>query len=367
LRHAVIEQFDVNESVRRAAVENLSHLSDRTDGNDGNDVRIAARIWMRCCAARDESPKSGPPPFSRSISRHRRHVHASSRVNGPGCLVRYYAARSLGRIRSPEAINAIAAIIRNDEANQVRIAAADALGSIGGPRAVSILAPLVDVEDRDLARAALNALAAVGHPHALHPIFAVLRSTDPSRRLDAVLAMAARRDDQAVQTLQSIAANDSDSQVSEAAIIQLAAMSTAASIACLIRLTADRHLRETVIGALGRLEPAHIDHVAAGLANPEMEARQAVVEALSRMKHPKASELMSRALEDDTPSVRLTAVMALRRLGSHSCERKLTHMVRTDPDTPVREAAEKALRGSAARNGIVDVFSPNSAERWLRT
>jgi HEAT repeat protein len=63
------------------------------------------------------------------------------------------------------------------------------------------------------------------------------------------------------------------------------------------------------------------------------------------MKHPEASEALSVALDDDRPEVRLAALVALRRLGSHVSEKKLWNMAHNDPDPGVREAAEQGLRG----------------------
>src|SRR5262249_25539558 len=110
-----------------------------------------------------------------------------------------------------------------------------------------------------------------------------------------------------------------------------------------LALSANRTLREQVISALGGLDPAHIDRIAVGLEDSVTEVRCATVEVFSRMKHPKASELLGKALEDKEPIVRLTAVLALRRLGNHMLDRHLAYMVRGDPDDGVRNAAGKAL------------------------
>jgi HEAT repeat protein len=62
------------------------------------------------------------------------------------------------------------------------------------------------------------------------------------------------------------------------------------------------------------------------------------------MKHPEASEILTRALDDDRPEVRLTALLAIRRLGSLASERKLLQIAHNDPDPGVRAAAEQALQ-----------------------
>jgi HEAT repeat protein len=324
---------DVSENVRRAAVENLAHLQDN---------RILDALLR---AAHDESPRIRAAAVQSlgNLDNMKAFPALVRAMSDADAWIRYYAARSLGRTGSPEAIDVLAAAARSDEANQVRIAAADALGSIGGARVVSVLSPLVDADDRDLARAALNALGAVGHPDAMHPIAAVLQSRDASRRLDAVMAMATRRNDDAVAALEAIGAHDPDPKVSEAAMDRLAAMATPASIRSLLGLAADRRVRDRAISALAAVDSAHMDRIGTGLDDPRIDVRRAVVEALSRKKHPMASELLSKALEDQAAPVRLAAVLALRHLGSHAAERKLAGLIRTDPDIAVRRAAEKAL------------------------
>lgn len=324
---------DVSENVRRAAVENLSNLQ---------DDRIFDALLR---ASRDESPKiRAAAAQSLGFLEDMRALPELLRaLTDADPWVRYYAARSLGRIGSPEAIDALAVTVRSDQANQVRIAAADALGSIGGARVVSVLAPLVDAEDQDLARAGLKALGTVGHPDAMDPILDVLQAPDPTKRIDAVAALGSRRDEAAVEALAAAASGDTDPRVSEKAILQLGAMATPLSIEAVIRLVAVRSVREYAIATLSRLNASHIDRLGAALNHPDAEVRRAIVEVVGRMKHPKASELLGRALEDETPAVRLAAVFALKRLGSRTAERKMSHMVRSDPDPAVRKAAEQSL------------------------
>ena len=79
-------------------------------------------------------------------------------------------------------------------------------------------------------------------------------------------------------------------------------------------------------------------------AHSQPSVRRAVVDALGRMKQSIASEMLVKALDDEEASVRLTAVNALAYLGNRSAERKLVTVMRADPDTSVRRAAQKALR-----------------------
>jgi HEAT repeat protein len=326
---------DEDENVRRAAVENLPNLDE------------ALVLPVLTTAIRDESPKIRGAAVQ-SLG----HLESVAAVpsllralNDTDPWVRYYTARALGHIRSPESIDALANTLRSDPANQVRIASADALGSIGGRRTVAFLAPFVDSEDRDLAQAALLALGVVGHPDAVQPLLAALRSNDSARRLVAVRAIAARRDADAVETLQWTASADSDETITQAAIEELSRMATPESIGALLRLTSNRRLREAVIEQISGLGLTHLGLIRSGLSSPHPETRRAVVEILSRMKHPEASEALSAALDDDLPEVRLSALRALRRLGSQLWQRKLWNMAHADPDPVVREAAAQGLRG----------------------
>ena len=324
---------DATEDVRRAAIESIPNFEDES------------LVPLLTTALRDDSAK-----IRTAAAQSLGHVEEVAAVpdliqalTDSDAWVRYYAVRALGRIRSPESIDALACALREDKAPQVRIAAADALGSMGGRRVVTILAPFVDSEDPDLARAALLALGVVGYPDALGPILNALRSEDSLRRLDAVRAIAARRDNKAADVLQWTAATDPSDGVAEAAIEALSKMATAESIAALLRLASDRRLREKAIAAISGLGPGHLEGINAGLSSPQLETRRAVVEALGRMRHPQASEAIRTALDDERPEVRVSALLALRRLGSLISEKKVWNMAYNDPDPAVREAAERAL------------------------
>ena len=323
---------DPNESVRRAAVETLANLQDE---------RVVP-ILLEACRDTSAKIRSAAIQSLGYIEAPETLSYVLSALSDQDSWVRYYAARALGQLRNSEAINALMEVARNDSANHVRIAAAEALGAIGGRRVVSILAPLLESEDPDLARCSLMALGSVGHPDAMQPILTILRSNH-GLRLDAVRAIAVRRNSEAVQALQWTAATDADENVYTTAIDELCRMATPESISALVQLTADRKLREHAIAALARSNPGHIDRIGAGLRSSQLEVRRAVIEALGRMRHPVASEVLSQALDDQQPEVRTAAIAALRRIGSQTSEKKLLMVAHADLDAGVRKAAERAL------------------------
>jgi len=265
-------------------------------------------------------------------------------LNDPDQWVRYFAARSIGRRPFPESVDALGRLAESDPANQVRIAAIEALARIGGARVMAILAGLVESNDIDLARAALAGLGHIGHPDALPPLLATVRSGDPDRRMHAVRALGERGGEDALDSLRWVAASDTDERVVQAAIDALARLATAGAIDTLVALTSDPARRDACVAALARLGKEHIEVIGCAWDLAAPEARQALVAVLGRMKQPRASELLSAALDDPDDSVRLAAVNALAHLGSRAQERKLVTMARADSDPKVRRAAQKALQ-----------------------
>jgi HEAT repeat protein len=73
----------------------------------------------------------------------------------------------------------------------------------------------------------------------------------------------------------------------------------------------------------------------------------ATADALAAMRHPRASGELSRALRDEDPAVRATAVTGFAKLGTPSVARVIAAMRHTDPDPDVRRRAALAC----ARHG----------------
>src|SRR4030095_15521112 len=185
-----------------------------------------------------------------------------------------------------------------------------------------------------------------GHPDAVTPLLAALRSPNSALRIDALRALGKQGGPGAVDAIQWVAAADGEPGAVQAAIDALGLLRTPEAIATLTMLSSDPNLREASIEALARLGKDHIEHIGKGLANTQAAVRRAAVEALGRIKHSRASDLLSKALDDPDATVRLAAVNALAHLGSRAAERKLVALSRSDSDTNVRRNAQKALRKS---------------------
>jgi HEAT repeat protein len=189
----------------------------------------------------------------------------------------------------------------------------------------------------------LKSLGQIHHPDALPPLLEALRLPDASRRIAALSALSRRGGEAVIAAIQWAAASDAEAAVAEAAIEALGSMASPEAIAALINLTAEASRREASIEALSRLGEQKIEIIGEGLGHRQASVRRAVLEALGRLKHPRASALLTRGLADEEASVRLAAVNALAHLGNRSAEKELLQLMRTDPDLTVRRAAQKAL------------------------
>ncbi|MET0624544.1 MAG: HEAT repeat domain-containing protein [Pyrinomonadaceae bacterium] len=139
---------DEDERVRRAAVEHLPFLEDER----------ATPALVR--ALRDGTPKVRAAAAGAMALAEGPEVSASllEALGDEDSWVRYFATRSLGRLKVAESADALAALARDDKANHVRIAAVEALALIGGETAVKAVAPLLKSDEPDLVRVAVEAL-----------------------------------------------------------------------------------------------------------------------------------------------------------------------------------------------------------------
>jgi HEAT repeat protein len=324
---------DTDENVRRVAIEHISYLEDDRVIPTLVDALENAPPRVRAAAAAAFAQVDGPTALP----------HLLGALGDPDSWVRYFAARSIGQHRHGESLNALATVANNDAASHVRIAAVDALGQIDGPGAVAVLTSFVESPDLNLARAALKSLGHINHPDRLPPLLEALRSPDARLRIETLQALSERGSDKTITAMQWTAAADPDAQVAQAAIDALARLATPEAIAALVDLTAETSRREASVNALARLGEQKIELIANGLKHAQTSVRCAVIDALRRMKNPLASKALLDALDDEDANVRVGAVNALAYSGNRNAESKLRALMRADPDTAVRRAAQKAL------------------------
>ncbi len=375
---------DANNRVRRAAIEHLPYLE--------SDRVIPALVE----AIHDEQPNvraSAARAFGQ-IDPETALPHLLKALSDVEPWVRYYSARSLGWHGNIQALEALCLLSQNDPATHVRAAAIEALGQIARAFAsalrsniasfatsselqnqiqmtlVQTLAPLAISEssEEDVARTAIAALGAVasalqsnvGHSSALAPLLTLLSSPLPARRIDALEMLGSCGSESVVESIQRLLNEESETRVVNVAIQTLGGLRSQSATGVLIDLLCYSQYREAAISALtadavgghysgvGKVSThtteEQVQWLERGLSHADPMVRSGLVEVLTRFKHPLASRLLVRALDDADASVRLSCIRALAHLGHRGIEEKLKMMTRNDPNARVRRAAQKVLQ-----------------------
>ena len=115
----------------------------------------------------------------------------------------------------------------------------------------------------------------------------------------------------AVEHLHRLAMTDSDPEVAQTAINGLTKIASLEAVGSLIALLTQPARRENAVVAIARLGDENLELLGRALTDPDVEVRHGIVDALTRMKRPQASEFLTIALQDNDISVRLAASRAL--------------------------------------------------------
>jgi len=324
---------DSHEGVRRAVVEHLPYLEEESaDGevisalhNETPKVRVSAAKAMA--------------HLGREIAR----APLMAALEDKDQWVRFFAVRSVSRHGYGHAGERIYRMAASDPSPLVRIAAIGAAGRIHGEKSVAFLAPYVTADDPDIARSAIEALGEVGPPHAMPALLPALRSEDASLKIAAIQALGRWNTPEAAEMLQWMAASGKTDETTGAALAALTAMGTSEAVSALAQLTADPAVRDGAVAALSGLRGPAIDALGAHLSHPQMQVKRAVIDALTRMKHPRASAYLLGALADSEPRIRVSAIRALAKLGNRASRDAIFDLARNDPDLSVKREARKAL------------------------
>ncbi|CAN2041624.1 PBS lyase [Candidatus Magnetomoraceae bacterium gMMP-15] len=329
---------DSDERVTCAALEHLPYLEVKSKIIVSTLIEAYKNIRPKIRAAAVRA--LGQVEFSESII-----SCLLKALDDPDSWVRYFAVRSIGWHGCAESSEKFAQIIKNDEASQVRIAAIEALAHTDKKLAVSILSLLTEEKDLNIAGTALKVLGFINHPTALQPLLKGIHSTNPNLQIEAIRALGRYGGIEAVEALQWIAViAGKNEQVQKEAIDALARQATPEGIEALIEITIDSKKRELAIEGLSRLSVENLKYITVGLRHPSKEVRCSVIFALARMKNSQATNKICRALKDPDKSVRLTAISALKLLGSRRAKKNLAALSLTDPSKEVRLAAKAVLK-----------------------
>ena len=331
---------DPDEDVRRAAIEQLPILT-----HSFARARLGRALAEETPRNRAAAARAARLADEASIE-----PLLVAALADPDAWVRYFAACSLGERRHRPAVVPLLKLAEADPAPQVRIAAVQAIGALDADAAVPLAEQFLQEPDTDVARAALGAVAEADNARVDDLLEVAIRSTQMPLRQCAIEAMAARRTSRVVEMLAWAARLTDAPEVAGAALDALSSIAADASevgsaaVVTLVNIGVEESRRDEAIDALARAGCAAIDAIGDSLAERHAAARLTAVEALARMRHPRASAALTNALNDADPAIRAAAVSGFGRLGSPSAGPVIAVLRESDPDPSVRRKAAIVCR-----------------------
>ena len=331
---------DSHEDVRRAAIEQLPIL---------NHARAYAHL-ARALAHETPRNRAAAAHAARAAEDTSLDEPLVAALGDPDPWVRYFAASSLGERKYLRAAGPLAKLAQDDPAPQVRIAAIQSIGNLDADGVAPLAEQLFRDADSDVACAALAAAARSENVRVEELLASGIRSTRIPVRRCAIEALAARRTQSAVEMLTWAAQLTDVPSIPAAALDALASIASdtgeagRAAVVALVNIGAEHSRRSEATDALARTGEGAIDAIADSFAEPHTGARLTAVEALARMRHPRASAALSKALSDADPAVRAAAVVGFGRLGTPAAGPSIAALMTSDPDSTVRRKAAVVCR-----------------------
>jgi HEAT repeat protein len=231
-------------------------------------------------------------------------------------LVRSYAAGALGKIGSPEAVEALITALRDEYLDvDVRGSVAEALGKIGNPEAVETLITALNQEKEPIRASAAKALGEIATSRIVKALITALSDKDSLVRSYAAEALGKIGSSEAVEALITAFGDENENEFV-------------------------RRYAAEALGRIGSLEAVSV--LTAALSNDDWDVRVSAAVALSRMGTPQIATLIS-ALSQKDRAVRLKAVAALSKIGTHQAVDALITVLSDEEDGNVRVNTAVAL------------------------
>lgn len=330
LASALRDPHEDEASVKKTAAEALA----RVGGPDAIDLLIAELVRSDDQATQlvaDALVDSGPAATEPLLA-----VLADSK-RGTG---RVWAARILGQIGDPRAVDALVARL-HDRHEPLRSAVAEALGRIADARATRALsqAALRDPVPQVRAHAAA-ALAPVAGAHALDILIAALADADHGTRLRALEAFehVELRDRTPLLT----AMRDPNADVRRRAALALDRVGYVADLVEQLQSPRAKVSNAAYAKLLEVGRAGVVDSIASYTTHDAFTVRSLAARALGELGEPRTAPHVLALLKDDDWPVRAAAAEALTTLRPDDAVPALIETL-ADDEEPVREAAAEAL------------------------
>ena len=230
-----------------------------------------------------------------------------------------------------------------------RSLAARGLGALKDPAAIEALLPMVQrwAADVRLAVVAVRALAQIGDRRAGPALLAVLRAKDlePVLKAEIVAALGAVSAEQADEALLDLL-SDRSPPVRIAALQSLRALDAQNFVAVLSGLDPDRdwRVRAAIASSMGTLDAeTSTPRLREALSDPDARVIPAVLAALVRLRAPGTEGVLLSRLGDDDPIVRAAAATGLGDLRPDGAAPRLADAYRSALADPMHAARAAAL------------------------
>ena len=280
-------------------------------------------------------------------------------------LVRDAALRALANNPSPTAGDKLKELLRATSDASLEVALINALGFRGQAQSAEPLIPALNSEHAEVAIAAARALGKIASPAAVNALTSALGSTSGKVRLQVGDALAKCADklmsDGDVAGARSIAQRlyqptEPARLAGLKASLKTAGADTAAAI--LSVLSRNDHLESTVaVGFVARVDSKGIKQLAQGLATLTPSAQVALLAALGARRDRGALPAVVAAVANENPAVKTAALAALGGVGDGSTVPLLVKVIQDggEPAGIARHSLETVFADGVDR-ALIDVM-----------
>jgi len=279
-------------------------------------------------------------------------------------LAQSYAAYTLGRMRSSEAVPALIAALQSKD-DQVRERAIDALGRIKDPRAWKPLILMANKDSspalRTKAQKTVESLGSLGSARVDSEALALqLKDPSPGKRREAAQALSQYGDWWSIRPLGD-ALQDPDQEVRRYAARALGDLQDKRAVGPLVSALprSSGLARQTALIALGVLkDDTAVEPLLRYLKDPDADTRKLTARALANLGSARSGPALAEALSDLVPENRREVARALGLVKDPRAVSRLMVVVRDDVEENQIEATRAIGRigGSEAVSQLIRIL-----------